>query len=95
MSKPTTNSYEPDFVAPPGDTLLELLEERHMTQSELAQRMGRPLKTINEIIRGKTQLTPETALQLELVFGTTARVWLNLEQSYQEHLGWQAAGESL
>lgn len=95
MTEPITYTYEPDFVTPPGETLLELLEERHMTQSELAQRMGRPLKTINEIIRGKTQLTPETALQLELVFGTPARVWLNLEQNYREHLARQAADESL
>jgi HTH-type transcriptional regulator / antitoxin HigA len=91
----TTNGYQPDFVTPPGDTLADLLEERGMTQSDLAQRMGRPLKTINEIIRGKKQITAETALQLETVFGAPAHVWLNLEGQYQEHLARQAANAAL
>lgn len=91
----TVNGYQPDFVTPPGDTLAELLEERGMTQSDLAQRMGRPLKTINEIIRGKKQITAETALQLETVLGAAAHVWLNLERQYQEHLARQAANAAL
>jgi HTH-type transcriptional regulator/antitoxin HigA len=87
--------YEPDFASPPGDTILELLEERGMTQSELAQRMGRPVKTINEIIHGKAMLMPETALQLEKVLGTPARLWLALEHNYREHLARQAENEAL
>lgn len=38
-----------------------------MPQAELAKRMGRPLKTINEIIQGKAAITPETASQLNQV----------------------------
>lgn len=89
------NGYQPNFVTPPGDTLAELLEERGMTQSELAQRMGRPLKTINEIIRGKKAVTAETALQLERVLGAPAHFWLNREQHYQEHLARQMADKAL
>lgn len=87
--------YEPDFVAPPGDTLLELLEERTMTQSELALQMGRPIKTINEIIRGRTIITPETALQLERVLGTPARLWLKLEDYYRDHYRRRVANKAL
>lgn len=67
----------------PGETLIELLEEKGMTQVELAERMGRPLKTINEIIKGKTSITPETAIQLEGVFSVPASFWMNLESNYQ------------
>lgn len=95
MAKSTTYTYEPDFVTPPGDTLLELLQEREISQSELARRMNRPIKTINEIIRAKKEVTAETALQLELVLGTPAHVWLNLEQNYQEHLARRAANKAL
>ena len=93
MTSPT--SYTPDFVTPPGDTLAELLEERKMTQSELAQRMGRPIKTINEIIHGKKAITAETAVQLERVLGAPASFWLSREQRYQEFQARQAANESL
>ena len=67
----------------PGETLIDLLEEKGMTQAELAERMGRPLKTINEIIKGKTSITPETAIQLEGVFSVPASFWMNLESNYQ------------
>lgn len=75
-----------EIVSCPGDTLAEHLEHVGMSQAELAQRMGRPKKTINEIIKGKAQITPETALQLELVVGIPATFWLNREQNYRLRL---------
>jgi len=78
------NEFRPDYLSPPGDTLSEVLESLGMTQAELAQRMGRPRKTINEIIQGKTAITSETALQLELVLNIPASFWNNREQQYQE-----------
>jgi DNA-binding XRE family transcriptional regulator len=50
-----------------------------MTQAELASRLGRPRKTVNEIIKGKAALEPETALQLESVLGTPAAFWMERE----------------
>ena len=81
-----TNAYKPNYVLAPGATLLEMLEERGWTQAELAHRMGRPLKTINEIVKGKASITPETALQLERTLGASASFWLNNERRYREHL---------
>src|SRR5438477_11195797 len=75
MSEKKMYKYIPDRVSHPGETLLELLEERGMTQVELGERMGRPLKTINEIIKGKAAITPETAIQLERVFGVPNDFW--------------------
>lgn len=80
------NQYVPSEVSPPGDTLLEVLEERGLTQSELAERTGRPRKTINEIIKGKAAITPETALQLERVLGVPASFWNTREAHYREAL---------
>lgn len=44
--------FVPDWASPPGDTLAELLEERSMTQTELAERLGVSLKHVNRIIKG-------------------------------------------
>ena len=84
MSEPIRNQYTPDHVSIPGETLLEVLETRGMSQAELAERTGRPKKTINEIIKGKAAITPETALQLELVLGIPASFWNSREQHYRE-----------
>lgn len=77
---------ERDWAVSPGEVLAEALQEREMSQSELARRMGRPIKTINEIINAKAALTPETALQLELVLRIPASLWVNLEGTYRRHL---------
>ena len=72
MNNMNRNQYIPDIVSAPGETLEEILEMRGMSQAELADRTGRPKKTINEIIRGKAAITAETALQLEKVLGIPA-----------------------
>ncbi|MBS1886041.1 MAG: HigA family addiction module antidote protein [Actinobacteria bacterium] len=81
-----SHGQQRDWIVSPGEILAEALEERGMSQSELARRMGRPVKTINEIIHAKATVTPETALQLELVLGIPASLWVNLEGSYRRHL---------
>ena len=75
-----------EIISCPGDTLAEHIEFTGMSQAELAERMGRPKKTINEIIQGKAQITPETALQLERVVGIPATFWINLERNYRLRL---------
>lgn len=86
---------ERDWAVSPGAVLAEALEERHISQSELARRMGRPIKTINEIVNAKAALTPETAIQLELVLGMPASLWVNLEAAYRRHLAEREALKDL
>ena len=76
------NQYYPAEVSPPGETLLEILEERGISQADLAEGTGCPRKTINEIIKGKAAITPETALQLERVLGVPASFWNAREAQY-------------
>lgn len=66
-----------------------------MTQSELAQRLARPLKTVNEIVRGKAAITPETAIQLERALGISARFWTGLELQYRSTLARQESEAEL
>ena len=54
-----------------------------MSQKELAARMQRPLQLINEIIKAKKSITPETAIGLEKALGIDAHFWSNLESSYR------------
>jgi HTH-type transcriptional regulator / antitoxin HigA len=69
---------------PPGATLLEHIEIWDMTQKELSLRLGMSTKHLNEIIKGKSPITIETALKLESVLGLPASFWIGLENSYQE-----------
>lgn len=84
MAKEAANRFVPDYAVSPGEVLKDYLDSCGMTQAELADRLGFTKKTVNEIIRGKARIMPETALKLERVFGRPAHFWNNLERQYQE-----------
>src|SRR3990172_6893373 len=80
------SEYAPTVVSPPGETLREIFTERGINQAELANRMGRPEKTISEIVNGKAAITPQTSLELELVLGVPAEFWNARERNYRSFL---------
>ncbi len=84
-----------DLPIPPGEVLEEELEARGMTQKELATRLGRPAQAINEIIRAKKAITPETAIGLGRVLGIDAQFWTNLEAAYRMTLARKREQEML
>jgi plasmid maintenance system antidote protein VapI len=58
-----------------------------MSQSELAQRMGLPKKTINQLIKGKAEITIRIAYKMELALWIpSARFWIERERLYRESL---------
>ena len=85
MTKDNTMSTLPPahLVAHPGDLLEEWLDERNMTQRELAARMAVSEKFVSQLINGKAALTPDTAFSLELVTSIAAPTWLRMEADYQ------------
>jgi HTH-type transcriptional regulator / antitoxin HigA len=86
MNSIQNNKFLPDYLVAPGEVLAEYLEDLGMTQAELADRTGLTKKTINEIIKAKAPITPETALKLERTLGRPAHFWSNLERHYQDDL---------
>ena len=76
----------PDWISPPGESILDTLEERGWTQADLAERMGYTRKHINQLIKGVAGITEEAALKLERVLGSSAGFWLNREAQYRETL---------
>jgi len=67
----------------PGEVLLEeFLKPYGMTQKELARRIGVSYPRVNELIHKKRGVTPDTALRLSRLFGTTPEFWLNLQLAY-------------
>jgi len=95
MSKTIKNRYNPDYISPPGETLQEILEEKGMAQDELAKQIGKTKAIVNEIINDKAAITPDIALQLEMVLGIPASFWNNRDRQYQEFLARQSRKRKL
>ena len=67
----------------PGDILLhEFLVPMNVSQSKFSQYLKIPIQRINEIIKGKRGISPETAWLLSEALGTTPEFWLNLQNNY-------------
>lgn len=67
----------------PGEILLEeFLKPLGVSQNKLGRDIAVPITRINEIVNGKRAITPDTALRLARYFGTSAEVWLNLQQQF-------------
>ena len=70
-------------TAHPGEILREeFLMPVGVTQVGFAQHIGVPLQRVNEIIRGKRGITPETAWLFSQALGTTPQFWMNLQNAY-------------
>lgn len=72
----------------PGEMLFEeFVKPLGLTQSALAVRLGVSYPRLNEIIKGRRSITPDTALRLARVLGMSAEFWLGLQQDWDL---WQA-----
>jgi addiction module HigA family antidote len=67
----------------PGEMLLqEFLEPLGLTQAQLARELGIPLNRVNELVRGKRGVTPETAILLSNFFKNSPEFWMNLQTAH-------------
>jgi addiction module HigA family antidote len=72
----------------PGLVLSEVyLKELSLNQSQFAEMCDCSHRKINEIVNGKRAISPEFALVLERVLGTTAEMWVRIQAEYDL---WQA-----
>ena len=68
----------------PGEMLLEeFLKPMGITQSDFAVRLGVSFPRLNEIIKGRRGVTPDTALRLARVLGMSAEFWLGLQLDWE------------
>lgn len=71
-----------DYIIHPGETLAEVLEDREMTQRELAVRTGMTEKHISTIVHGQKGISVAFARKLEYALGIEAVFWMNLQTNY-------------
>ena len=67
----------------PGKILYEeFLKPNGLTQIELSRKMGVPIQRVNTLIKGKRNMTAETAILLSSVLKTSSEFWMNLQVAY-------------
>ena len=83
-------AFDPDWTVAPGEILADELEERSITTAEFAAQLSWELADLEAVLAGTAPITAERAADLSRVLGTSARVWLSLQVSFERGL---AAGK--
>ena len=74
---------QPENPFHPGEMLLdEFLKPMGITQAAFAEKIGWSRARLNELIRGKRGITVEAALDLSKTLGTSPKLWMNLQATY-------------
>ena len=60
----------------------EFLEPMAITHANLARALGIPLNRVNEMVKGKRGITPESTLLLSAYFKNSPEFWMNLQTAY-------------
>lgn len=80
----SSNNDPVDGLPPihPGEHLRDDLDALEMSAAELARRLKVPTNRITGILNGQRSITADTALRLGQFFGTSAELWLRMQQRY-------------
>lgn len=76
--------YQELIAFHPGYYVKDYIDEQGITQEELAKRLQTTPKYVSDLVNGRINLTDEMVLKLSIVFGTSTKMWLNLNQKYIE-----------
>ena len=80
----------------PGETILEdFLKPMNMSVNQLAKHLHITAARLNDVVLGRRSITADTALRLARYFGTSAEVWLGIQQYYDLHTARIKAGRQI
>lgn len=75
-----------DLIIHPGETIADVLEDRGITQAELASRTDVSSAYVSSVIAGKKGISAKFAMGLEYALGVPKSFWLNLQANYEAEL---------
>lgn len=89
MPESKTITRDPSWIGPavsPGEMLLEeFIKPLGLSQTEVAHRLGISLSRLNDVVRGRRRITPDTALRLARVLDTSPQFWMRLQADWDLH----------
>ena len=79
-----TNTYNPDSVSPPGETLKELMHGNRCTPKEFAEKYEHSITYLNWVLEGKASMIATLIRDICLEFETSKEFWEQRDRRYWE-----------
>ena len=80
------NTFNPNWVSAPGDTILDLLEYKDITSEEFSKMVDLSLSDAHLLLNGEYEITDELAEKLSIAFSISKQFWINRENTYRTGL---------
>lgn len=90
----TNSTFHPDWVSPPGDTILERLTECDISRQQLADKLNLALYQVHQLVAGTLPITRELAERLHKTIGGSTAFWVQREAQYRASDRAPAAAEN-
>jgi len=87
MNGMSKEQFEPKWMSAPGATIMDILQERGLSEAELASLIGFSSTRTRDLLAGRTAITLEVAKVLQRALGGAVRFWISREQQYREDVG--------
>lgn len=81
-----SNRFSPDWVSPPGETILDLLIEQGRSHETMAQCLGESPERFRALLQGRLLIDEHMASRLAAGLGGTPGFWLQREARYRARL---------
>lgn len=81
-----TQDFQPDWVSPPGDTIIDLMDEHGLSDEELSKKIGLSLVRGQQLLAGQIRLNEALATKLENLFSVSTDFWLKREEAYRQQI---------
>jgi HTH-type transcriptional regulator / antitoxin HigA len=81
-----TKEFCPQWASAPGDTIADILRERHVSDDEFAQQLGQSAEYARSLLQGRSSITIAIARQLEQSVGGSVEFWIARDYQYRQQV---------
>ena len=80
----TSERFQPDWTSAPGDTIVDILREREISNESFASSMGLSMEETNDLLQGRSTVTINVARRLTGVLGSSVEFWMSRDYQYRQ-----------
>lgn len=79
-------NFSPDWISPPGNTIVQILRDRGMSITEFSKEIGQSHDEVQALLDGRAPISIATARQLARVLGASVEFWMSRDCQYRDNV---------
>ena len=80
------HAFEPDWASAPGETILDVMSERKLSEAALAELIGLTITKLRELLEGRATISLALARRLSSHLGASVEFWMSRDYQYRQDI---------